>query len=640
MLRLKLKGQLLLPILSIVIIGVVAVQFFTYSKSSDILENQIKTTIVLETDAAARALENWVETMSGNLHNWSRNELFLRAIEDGSLSVSEATSFAEDALKDFPWYEGVALVGPDGKVIAASPESYATLDVSDRSYFMDAMKGTQGRSRPLTSRATGNPIFVVSSPIVDKTGDVRGAIFIVVDINSLNDLILAPIKIGENGYAFAINPEGLIIAHPNQEYIMSLDISETEYGKEMISRRTGTYKYYFDQQNQWKLMAFAEVESADWLIAITAPLGEIMAPLVKTRNAAILGSILTIIAAALVILFIVGRITGTFKSFVGIFDEIAKGDLTKKIGYENRHDEIGQLAGSIREMNIRLREIIGNITNSVADVSTGSQEISVSAQQISQGATEQAAGAEEVSASMEQMSSNIQQNNDNAQQTEKIAQKVVIDATLSGDSVDKTVIAMKEIANKISIIEEIARQTNLLALNAAIEAARAGDHGKGFAVVASEVRKLAERSGVAAGEISDLSRNSVQIAETAGNLLTELVPNIQKTAELVQEISAASNEQRIGVEQINSSIIQLDKVIQQNSASSEELAATSEELSSQSVTLLDLTRYFNTGTETRKAEQLIKNTESIKKVNKKKSISTGITIPESTFANDEDFSDF
>jgi len=251
--------------------------------------------------------------------------------------------------------------------------------------------------------------------------------------------------------------------------------------------------------------------------------------------------------------------------------------------------------GDMENMNTKLKDIVENITGSVESVSQGSEQISLSAQQLSQGASEQAAGAEEVSSSMEQMSSNIQQNSDNAMETEKIAIKVVDDAKISGDSVSQTVRAMKQIAEKISIIEEIARQTNLLALNAAIEAARAGDHGKGFAVVAAEVRKLAERSGVAAGEIGDLSNSSVQIAETAGDLLTRLVPDIQKTAELVQEISVASNEQRVGAEQINSAILQLDKVIQQNSASSEELASTSEELSAQALTLLEMIQFFNIG---------------------------------------------
>jgi len=196
---------------------------------------------------------------------------------------------------------------------------------------------------------------------------------------------------------------------------------------------------------------------------------------------------------------------------------------------------------------------------------------------------------------MEEMSSNIKQNADNAHQTEKIALKAAEDAREGGKSVTETVAAMKEIATKISIVEEIARQTNLLALNAAIEAARAGEHGKGFAVVASEVRKLAERSQTAAAEIRELSASSVEVAEKAGEMLTRIVPDIQKTAELVQEINAASNEQNTGTEQINKAIQQLDQVIQQNASSTEEIASTAEELSSQAEQLHDSIGFFNTG---------------------------------------------
>ncbi|MCB2183734.1 MAG: hypothetical protein KQH63_16995 [Desulfobulbaceae bacterium] len=216
------------------------------------------------------------------------------------------------------------------------------------------------------------------------------------------------------------------------------------------------------------------------------------------------------------------------------------------------------------------------------NVATASQQLSSTAEELSQGATEQASSVEEASASIEQMAANIRQNADNAQQTERISKMAAADAEQSGTAVSQTVNAMKDIADKISIIEEIARQTNLLALNAAIEAARAGEHGKGFAVVASEVRKLAERSQAAAAEIGQLSSNSMMVAEQAGDMLKKLVPDIQKTSQLVEEISAASAEQDIGAEQINTAIQQLDQVIQQNASGAEEMAATSEELSGQS----------------------------------------------------------
>ncbi|RJQ63379.1 MAG: HAMP domain-containing protein [Desulfobacteraceae bacterium] len=277
------------------------------------------------------------------------------------------------------------------------------------------------------------------------------------------------------------------------------------------------------------------------------------------------------------------------KETVRVAEKISQGELTAKVNLLSEKDTLGK---ALLDMLQRLNKIVREVQSAAENVAAGSQELSAGSEQMSQGATEQAASAEEASSSMEQMAANIKQNADNALQTEKIALKAAGDAEAGGKAVIETVAAMKGIAQKISIIEEIARQTDLLALNAAIEAARAGEHGKGFAVVASEVRKLAERSQTAAGEISLLSGSSVEVAEHAGQMLGRMVPDIQKTAELVQEISTASNEQNTGAEQVNTAIQQLDQVIQQNTSASEEMASTAEELSGQAEQLKEIIAFF------------------------------------------------
>ena len=275
-------------------------------------------------------------------------------------------------------------------------------------------------------------------------------------------------------------------------------------------------------------------------------------------------------------------------------EEISNGNLTVTVRERSPKDKLMQALGS---MVAGLTQTVSDIRSIAGEVSAASQSISTASIQVSKGASSQAAAAEEASSSMEEMVSNIKQNADNAQQTEKIANKSAKDAQESGKSVLEAVAAMKEIANKISIIEEIARQTNLLALNAAIEAARAGEHGKGFAVVAAEVRKLAERSQKAAGEINQLSANTLKVSEKSGEMLDKLVPDIQRTAELVQEITAASKEQDTGAEQINKALQQLEQVIQQNASASEEMASTTEELTGQSDQLVSALSFFHTGDE-------------------------------------------
>lgn len=253
------------------------------------------------------------------------------------------------------------------------------------------------------------------------------------------------------------------------------------------------------------------------------------------------------------------------------------GDMTADITPTSEHDRLGI---ALSEMFQRLRGVLASARHNAADVADGSAQLSQTAEKISAGATSQANAAQQASAAIHQMSANIRQSAENAQQTEQIANQSAGEAQKSGEAVEKTVGAMRTIAEKITIVKEIARQTDLLALNAAVEAARAGDHGKGFAVVASEVRKLAERSQEAAEEISSLSGETVGVSIQAGELLKQLVPNIQNTAELVQGISIAASEQNIGIDQINDSIQNLDRVINENAESARDSAETSERLAS------------------------------------------------------------
>ncbi|WP_319414888.1 methyl-accepting chemotaxis protein [Marispirochaeta aestuarii] len=301
------------------------------------------------------------------------------------------------------------------------------------------------------------------------------------------------------------------------------------------------------------------------------------------------GAVVGVLLSLLIIRSITKSVGGEPGDIADLAERISNGDLN--IEGNEKKDSTG-IYKSLLNMSARLREIVVSVQMAVEYVASGSEQLSSASQQLSQGSSEQAASAEEISASMDESSASVQQNTENALTTEKISQQAATNAQLGEQEVNKAVEAVREIAGKIDIINEIARQTNLLALNAAIEAARAGEVGKGFAVVASEVRKLAERSQKAAGEITELATSTVDQAGNAGKLINKIVPDIQKTAELVQEIAASSQEQSSGIEQIGRAIEQLDLVIQQNASVSEETASTAEELSAQSQQLMDTMSFF------------------------------------------------
>jgi methyl-accepting chemotaxis protein len=500
----------------------------------------------------------------------------------------------------------VLLAWPDGRATTASG---AYVDVKERPYFKAIF--VDGKESfindAVISKATGKPAILIVRAVKGISGSTRLLVGMEMDLEVLSG-IAADVKIGTSGYGWIADQHGLVIAHPNKDNVLKLDVQNADkdgyrgldaVGKQMLASESGE-GHYFRPDRSEIMTYFARVpNSPGWALALSITTGELFQTL---RGLMILLWVVMAIglAGAIAVSILFARsISAPIRMVEKVMDGLARGELSLE-GADDaargrvaaRGDEVGALARSMGALRGSLAEVAGGIQRAAGQVSGGSRQLSEMAQGLAGGANVQAANIEELSASVEELASTVRQNADSTSQADVLSRRVAKHAEESGKAVGQTVASMKEIASRISIIEEIARQTNLLALNAAIEAARAGDAGKGFAVVASEVRKLAERSATAAGEINDLSMRSVAVAGEAGTSLEALVPDIRRTAELIQEISAASAEQSSGAEQISKAVSQMDSVVQRNASSSEELAATAEELSSQAQRLAEIISFF------------------------------------------------
>ena len=471
----------------------------------------------------------------------------------------------------------------------------ADYDQTSRAWYSNAKKQTGiFLTDPYLDMITKKLVVSVAGNVVSTaSGKSQGVVGIDLFITKVGEMISSR-KLSENGQSFLVNMEGTYITNDRAEAILAEKIQDNTILKsvaESIIKSDSTFgytpggKYYYSS---------VKLRIAPWYYVTYGPLADIYAALWEFLLRLVVAGVLSLLVALAFVFLVARTLSRPIVGAVGVALEISSGDMRSDIDAKllARTDEIGTLAVALQQMRKNLSNVMEEVMSAANQVTAGSQQLSDTAQQMSQGATEQASSVEEISSSMEEMTSNIKQNADNALQTEKIARKSASTAEEGGMAVQATVAAMREIASKIGIIEEISRSTNMLSLNASIEAARAGEYGKGFAVVASEVGKLAERSQKEAGEISKLSTESVTIAEKAGTTIAAMIPDIKRTAELVQEISAASNEQNSGAEQINSAILQLDKVVQQNASASEESASMSEQLAGQAEQMQSTMGYF------------------------------------------------
>jgi methyl-accepting chemotaxis protein len=627
------RGKLVLPVLLAMLAGVTGTVYLIVAQSSNLATNLAQllanesaerygTVIKADMEVAMDASRSLSQALEGVLKDSAKpsRSLVISVIKPlvernpgfgGAWAVFAPDAFdgPDSAKAGTPGSAADGRFAPywnrlGGSVLLEAATGYDDPGDLGKYYRIPLTSGKEFVTEPTTYEIAGKQTTVVSlcSPIY-RGSSIVGVAGIDIALDGYQSLV-AGIKPFETGYGFLLSPTGTIIAHPNPELVGKNigDFTSAE-NRQALLAALGEGKGFSETRNNletheesfYHYSPFHIGGSPDaWSFAIAVPLSKILAGMRSVTYLAILVSAAMIIIVALVLLFVSGSITKTLGAAVDHSRKIAEGDLSQDVpaGFLARTDELGDLARAFDLMTRGLSETVASIQSATSSVASGSIQISSTAQSMSQGATEQAASTEEVSSSIEEMAATIKQNTDNAAANESIASKAAHDAERGGEAVNDAVTAMREIASRIGIIEEIARQTNLLALNAAIEAARAGEAGKGFAVVASEVRKLAERSQKAAGEITQLSGETTRKAQAASSLISEMVPDIKKTSELTMEIASASREQSVGAEQIGKAMTQLDKVIQMNASASEEMAGMAEELSGQAEQLQTAIAFF------------------------------------------------
>ena len=613
----KLKPKLIALFLIVGLIPLAVVGIYAALTATTALEDAARAQLRAVRDIKATQIESYFDEREGDLGVLvSTVGTFADAgtitLDAGGATVADRiNTFLTEYSNAYGYYD-IFLIAPDGHVfytveresdyntnILTGPYSDSSLGEAVRESVETRRMGF-GDFRPYAP-SDDEPAAFVAQPLL-RGNEIDLIVALQMPLEDINSIMQERTGMGETGETYLVGPDNLMrsdsflspqthsvaasFARPDTGSVNTRATQEALQGvsdNDLIEDYTGGMVY--------SAYAPARVYDTTWALIAEIDQAEVEAPVRALITALLLVALVAAVAVVVVALLVANMIVKPVRRGVTFAEILARGDMTATLDVDQK-DEIGILAEALREMRNKLVGVVTDVQSASTSVASGSQQISSTAEQLSQGATEQAASTEEVSSSMEEMGSNIRQNSDNSTQTEKISLQAAHNAEQGGKAVEQTVQAMRDISEKIKIIDEIARNTNLLALNAAIEAARAGEHGKGFAVVASEVRKLAERSQQAAGEIAELSFSSVEVAENAGKLISEIIPDIRKTAELVQEISSSSKEQDTGAEQINKALAQLDQVVQQNASVSEEMASMAEQLNGQAEQLQDSMAFF------------------------------------------------
>ncbi len=621
----RLKTKFLLPVGSIVLAGILLISLITVNLARNALEGMADNTIVQVASTLDRTLSTYARRV---LH-----EIELLAGQAVQIEPDGMDAFLKNSIDDLGYGETLAVAGLDGVIRSSSDPESLGMSISDRSYFRQSVQGESLLSEVILSRFSGIPVFVASAPLV-QDGRVSGVLLFTLPVESFSKEHIVPVVVGNEGYAYMTDSKGVVIAHPSEDQLMKLDIAEYDWGKKILSQKTGQIGYTF--LGIKKQVAFRTNTATGWVIAVTANDDDIYAAVKRIERLSIILTVSVIAAVLIILLLVVRSVLRGIQETVAVSMDVVEGRLDTAISHRllQEEDEIGEMsralqgmldafrekAGIIAEIaegNLNqnptllsdddtlghslitmvnsLNELLGQVAASVHQVKAGASQVSAASVSLSQGVTEQAGTMEEVSSALTEISSQFELSASNVGEARKLASESEQIVSDGANLMKQLLESMQGIAEAsentrkiVKVIDDMSFQINLLSLNANVEAARAGKYGRGFSVVADEVRNLALKSSDAVNEISGMVedvliriKQGVALTEQSSREFDEINTGTGKIASVLEELNSTIQEQVDALKQVDFSMEQIEEVTQSSSATAEESAAAAEQLEGQ-----------------------------------------------------------